>query len=146
MRGLLIVLCAIVTGAAALAGGCALLITGVGAAVAPGQNQLLGLLATTAPVIVVAAAVAIVNIGLISAIAAGRAPRRTMWFSLLAVVDLAVAAILVVGGFAGQGPVNPGDASTLFLPVMLAIKGGLTLLLPAQPSPLPPGENPEKAA
>jgi hypothetical protein len=34
--------------------------------------------------------------------------------------------------------VNPGDASTLFLPVMLAIKGGVTLLLPAQPPKLPP--------
>jgi hypothetical protein len=138
MRGLLIVLCALVTGAAVLAGGCALLITGVGAAVAPGQNQLLGLLATTAPVIAVAVAVAIVNVALISAIAAGRTPRRTIWFLLLAIVDLVVAAILVAAGFAGHGPVNPGDASTLFLPVMLAIKGGVTLLLPAQPPKLPP--------
>ena len=146
MRGLLIVLCAIVTGAAALAGGCALLITGVGAAVAPGQNQLLGLLATTAPVIAVAVAVAIVNVALISAIAAGRTPRRTIWFLLLAIVDLVVAAILVAAGFAGQGPVNPGDASTLFLPVMLAIKGGVTLLLPAQPPKLPPpGQSKEVA-
>jgi hypothetical protein len=34
--------------------------------------------------------------------------------------------------------VNPGDASTLLLPVMLALKGGLTLLLPAEPPRMPP--------
>ena len=90
------------------------------------------------PVLAVTGAVALVNMALITAIANRRAPRRTLWFLLLAVVDLVLAAFLVAAGFAGRGPVNPGDASTLLLPVMLALKGGLTLLLPAEPPRMPP--------
>jgi hypothetical protein len=138
MRGLLIVLCAIVTLAAVLPGGCGLLFTAVVAAAAPNRADAAGLLMIAAPVLAVTAAVLVANVALITAIAAGRAPRRTIWFLLLAIVDLVVAVILVAAGFAGQGPVRPGDASTLLLPTMLAIKGGLTLLLPAKPPALPP--------
>lgn len=137
MRGLLIVLCALVTAAAALAGGCAFLFTGLGVAFAPNQNQAADLLMTTVPVIAVTAVLVAVNVALIVALARGRAPRRNAWFLLLAVVDFAVAAVLVVAGIAGQGPVA-ADASMFFLPAALALKGLLTLLLPADPPPLPP--------
>jgi|694.fasta_scaffold04589_3 hypothetical protein len=138
MRGLLIVLCALVTSAAALAGGCAFLFTGVAAAVAPGKDELTRLLLITGPLIVVTVAVTIANVALIVALAGGRAPRRNGWFLLLAVVDLVVAVALVAAGIVGQGPVNVGDVSTLLLPAVLAVKGVLTLLLPAQPPRLPP--------
>jgi hypothetical protein len=138
MRGLLIVLCTLVTAAAVLAGGCAFLFTALGAIGAPNQQAAANLLMITVPVLAVTAVVTAVNIALIVALSRGRTPRRTIWFLLLAIVDLAVAAILVAAGFAGQGPVNPGDASTLLLPVMLAIKGGITLLLPAEPPRMPP--------
>lgn len=138
MRGLLIVLCALVTSAAALAGGCAFLFTGVAAAFAPDRDNLMQLLVITGPLIVVTVAVTIVNVALIVALAGGRAPRRNGWFLLLAVVDLVVALALVAAGITGQGPVRVGDVSTLLLPAVLAIKGVLTLLLPAKPPPLPP--------
>ncbi|MFN9368426.1 MAG: hypothetical protein ACK6CT_06605 [Planctomycetia bacterium] len=138
MRGLLIVLCALVTSAAALAGGCAFLFTGVAAAFAPDRNGLMQMLVVTGPLIVVTVAVTIVKVALIVALAGGRAPRRNVWFLLLAVVDLVCAAALVAGGLAGQGPVKVGDASTFLMPAVLAIKGVLTLLLPAKPPPLPP--------
>ena len=136
MRGLLIVLCALVTAAAALAGGCAFLFTGLGAVAAPNQEAAAGLLMVTVPVIAVTAVLVAVNVALIVALARGRAPRRNVWFLLLAVVDFVVAALLVVAGVAGQGPVA-GDASMLFLPAALALKGLLTLLLPTEPPPLP---------
>jgi ABC-type multidrug transport system permease subunit len=138
MRGLLIVLCSIVTAAAALAGGCGLLVTTLLAGAAQKREDVAGLLLIAMPVLAVTGAVALVNLALITAIANGRAPRRTLWFLLLAVVDFVLAGILVAAGFAGQGPVNPGDASTLLLPVMLALKGGITLLLPAEPPRMPP--------
>jgi len=53
-------------------------------------------------------------------------------------MDFAVAGLLVAAGFAGRGPVNLGDVSTLLLPAALALKGLLTLLLPARPPRLPP--------
>jgi hypothetical protein len=134
----LIVLCSIVTAAAALAGGCGLLVTTLLAGAAQKREDVAGLLLIAMPVLAVTGAVALVNMALITAIANRRAPRRTIWFLLLAVVDLVLAGILVAGGFAGRGPVNPGDASTLLLPVMLALKGGLTLLLPAEPPRMPP--------
>jgi hypothetical protein len=116
------------------------------AAAAQNRGDAAGLLMIAAPVLAVTAAVLVANVALIVAIAAGRAPRRTIWFLLLAIVDLGVAGILVAAGFAGQGPVNPGRASTLLLPTMLAIKGGLTLLLPAQPPALPPSARPKEVA
>jgi ABC-type multidrug transport system permease subunit len=124
MRGLLIVLCSIVTAAAALAGGCGLLVTTLLAGAAQKREDVAGLLLIAMPVLAVTGAVALVNMALITAIANRRAPRRTIWFLLLAVVDLVLAGILVAGGFAGRGPVNPGDASTL--------------LLPAEPPRMPP--------
>jgi hypothetical protein len=138
MRGLLIVLCALVTAAAALAGGCGLLITGVAATTIrePGEGRQLLMIA--GPVLAATAAVAIVNIALITALARGRAPRRSVWFLLLAIMDFAVASLLVAAGVAGRGPVNLGDVSTLLLPAALALKGLLTLLLPARPPRLPP--------
>jgi cytochrome bd-type quinol oxidase subunit 2 len=135
MRGLLIVLCALVTSAAVLAGGCAFLFTG---AVAPDRNNAMQVLMVTGPLILVTVAVTIINVALIVALAGSRAPRRNAWFLLLAVVDLVVAVALVAAGVAGRGPVNIGDVSTLLLPAVLAIKGVLTLLLPAQPPRLPP--------
>jgi hypothetical protein len=142
MRGLLIVLCALVTSAAALAGGCAFLFTGVAAAFAPDRDKLMQMLIVTGPLIVVTVAVTIVNVALIVSLAGGRAPRRSVWFLLLAVVDIVVAVALLAAGTAGRGPVNLGDVSTLLLPAVLAIKGGLTLLLPALPPPArkPAGE------
>lgn len=137
MRGLLIVLCALVTAAAALAGGCAFLFTGLGVAFAPNHIQAADLLMATVPVIAVTAVLVAVNVALIVAIARGRAPRRNVWFLLLAVADFLVAALLVAAGVAGQGPVA-ADASMFFLPAALAIKGLLTLLLPAEPPPIPP--------
>lgn len=134
MKGLLIVLCALVTTAAALAGGCALLVTGLAAAAAPQPGDAAALLWITTPVIAVTAAVAVANIALIAALGRGRAPRRTVWFLLLAVVDFVVAGILVAGGLAGQGGVGAGNPESFFLPGALALKGLLTLLLPAEPS------------
>jgi hypothetical protein len=147
MRGLLIVLCTLGTVAATLAGGCGLLFSFAMAMADQNRGEAAGgALMIALPVLAVTGALALANIALIAAIANGRAPRRNVWFLLLAIVDLAIASVLAAAGFAGQGPVNPGDALTLFLPVMLAVKGGLTLLLPAQPRQLPPGENPEEAA
>jgi hypothetical protein len=124
-----------------------LLFTALVAGAAQNRGEDAGVFLVAVPVLAVAGGVALVNMALISAVASGRAPRRTIWFLLLAIVDLVLAGILVAAGFAGQGPVNPGDASTLFLPVMLAIKGGVTLLLPAQPPPLPPpSRRPPEAA
>ena len=57
---------------------------------------------------------------------------RGLLIVLLAIIDLAIAGVFVAAGVAGRGPVNPGDASTLLLPIMLAVKGLLTLL-PADP-------------
>jgi len=134
MRGLLIVLCALVTAAAALAGGCAFLFTGLGVAFAPNQNQAADLLMTTVPVIAVTAVLVVVNIALMVALSRGRAPRRNVWFLLLALVDFAVAAVLAAAGVAGRGPVAAGT-SMFLLPAALALKGLLTLLLPPEPPP-----------
>jgi len=134
MRGLLIVLCALVTAAAALAGGCAFLFTGLGVAFAPNRNQAADLLMTTVPVIAVTAVLVVVNIALMVALSRGRAPRRNVWFLLLALVDFAVAAVLAAAGVAGRGPVAAGT-SMFLLPAALALKGLLTLLLPAKPPP-----------
>ena len=57
---------------------------------------------------------------------------RGLLIVLLAIIDLAIAGVLVAAGVAGRGPVRPGAASTLLLPIMLAVKGLLTLL-PADP-------------
>lgn len=139
MRGLLIVLCALATTAAAFAGGCGLLVTGLVALAAPNNADLAALLAITAPVFAVTAAVVVANVALINALSRGRAPRRNGWFLVLAVVDLVVAVALVAGGVFGHGPVKPWqDESTLILPAMLGLKGLLTLMLPAAPPHLPP--------
>ena len=106
--------------AAALAGGCAFLFTGLGVAVAPNQKQAADLLMTTVPVLAVTAVLVLVNIALIVALSRGRAPRRNVWFLLLAIVDFAVAALLMGAGIAGQGPVAAG--TTMFLlPAALAL-------------------------
>jgi hypothetical protein len=136
MRGLLIVLCALVTTAAVLAGGCGLLFSFAMAVADQNRGEAAGgALVIALPVLAVTGAVALANIALITAIANGRAPRRTIWFLLLAIIDLIVAAILVAAGFAGRGAVNVVDVATLLLPALLAIKGGLTFLLPATAEP-----------
>ena len=132
MRGLLIVLCAIVTLAAVLAGGCGLLFTAVVAAAAQNRGDAAGLLMIAAPVLAVTAAVLVANVALITAIAAGRAPRRTIWFLLLAIVDLVVAVILVAAGFAGQGPVRPDKKQPQRPMATLVAKAG-TKIRPVEP-------------
>ena len=57
---------------------------------------------------------------------------------LLAILDFAIAALLVVARLAWQGPVPVGTVTWFALPAALAIKGGLTLLLPAEPPRMPP--------
>ena len=138
MRGLLIVLCALATVAGVLAGGCAFLVTGLGAIVAPNLQAAANLLTTTVPVLAVAAAVVGVNIALIAALAGGQAPRRSGWFLLLAFVDFAAAAYLVVARLAWRGPWPPVTVEAFVLPAALALKGVLTLLLPAEPPDPPP--------
>jgi len=144
MRGLLIVLCTLGTVAAAMAGGCAFLIAGLVAATVPtpetaanrgyaANAMAIGMLA-----IVVTAAIVFVNGALIAALGRGQAPRRTGWFVLLAILDFAIAALLVVARLAWQGPVPVGTVTWFALPAALAIKGGLTLLLPAEPPRMPP--------
>ena len=138
MRGLLIVLCALATTAAVLAGGCGLLLSFAMAVADQNRGQAAeGALVIALPVLAVTGAVALANIALIVAIANGRAPRRTIWFLLLALVDFAVAAVLMAAGVAGWMPVAAGT-SMFFLPAALALKGLLTLLLPAKSPPLPP--------
>lgn len=138
MRGLLIVLCALATVAGVLAGGCALLFSGLAVAVAPNEPDALTLLTTTVPVLGVAGAVVLVNVALIAALARGRAPRRNGWFLLLAAVDFAVAAYLFVVGLMWRGPMATSTLEMLLLPAALALKGVLTLLLPAEPPHPPP--------
>jgi len=137
MRGLLIVLCALVTTAAGLAGGCTFLFTGLAAAAAANQEDVGGVLTIALPVLAATAAVVAINVALIVALSSGRAPRRSVWFVLLAVVDFAVAGILLALGLA-----EAGNVEILFLPAALALKGVLTLLLPARPSGSPsPGKS-----
>jgi hypothetical protein len=134
MKGLLIVLCSLATMAAVLAGGCAFLFTGVAAAVAPNKDDLAGMLAITVPVLLVAAIVVGVNTALVAAIRNHRAPRRSGWFMLLAAIDIAAAC----GMFAAAAARGVPGLESLLLPAALLAKGVLTLLLPAQPLPVPP--------
>jgi hypothetical protein len=122
MKGLLVVLCAMVTAAAVLAGGCAFFFTGV-AAVGPEAE----LLVITVPLMVVAAAVVAVNVALIVAIRAGTAGRSTL-FAIVGLVDLLLGSGLLVAGIGNGDPVAP-----LMLAVPLVVKGILTLRLPAKP-------------
>ena len=138
MRGLLIVLCALATTAAALAGGCTFLFAGVVAVAAPNQGDAAAVLTIALPVLGVTAAVAVVNVALIVALASGRAPRRSVWFVLLAVVDFAVAGFLLAISLTDPGLVQSGNVQLLFLPAVLTLKGLLTLLLPRRPSQPPP--------
>lgn len=138
MRGLLIVLCALATVAGVLAGGCAVLVSGVGVAVAPNQAAAADLLMTTLPVLAVTGVVVLVNVALIAALAGGQAPRRNGWFLLLAIVDFAVAAYLVVVRVVWPRPMATSTLEMLLLPAALALKGVLTLLLPAEPPHPPP--------
>lgn len=125
MRDLLIVLCTLVILAAVLTGGlgtmCAFAIPRDGA-------FFLGW-------VVVCAATALVNVALITALKAGRAPRRTLPFVVLAFVDFAVACWLLV---------SSGHYSALLLMSLLfAIKGVLTLRLPADPQTADPAAEDE---
>ncbi len=138
MRGLLIVLCALATVAGVLAGGCAILVSGVGVAVAPNQAAAADLLMTTLPVLAVTGVVVLVNVALIAALAGGQAPRRNGWFLLLAAVDFLVAAYLVVVRVVWPRPMATSTLEMLLLPAALALKGVLTLLLPAEPPHPPP--------
>ena len=140
MRGLLIVLCSLVTTAAILAGGCAFLVSGLEFGIAAQGGDLMGLLFISLPVLLVAMAVIGINAALVAAVRKGRAPRRTGWFVMLAVVDLLAACCMFAAAVA-QGV--PGF-NALLLPAALAAKGILTLRLPAEPTgpakggPLPP--------
>ena len=138
MRGLLIVLCAIATVAGVLAGGCAFLVTGLAAVGAPNLQAAANLLTITVPVLVVTGVVVLANVALITALAGGEAPRRNRWFLLLAIVDFAYAAYLVVTRIAWRGPGPPATIEAFVLPAALTLKGVLTLMLPAEPPPLPP--------
>jgi len=137
MRGLLMVLCALVTAAASLAGGCAVLFSGLAAGMAP-RDETAGMLliAIAAPILAVSAAVTAINLWLIIALARGRAPRRTIWFLLLGGVDLLLAGLLLaLLAFAPQGPEDGVAWLVIPLAAALAVKGMLTLFLPASPPP-----------
>jgi hypothetical protein len=146
MRGLLIALCALATVAGVLAGGCAFLVSGLGLAVAPNQAAAADLLLTTVPVLAVTGVVVLANVALIAALAGGEAPRRNRWFLLLAIVDFAYAAYLVVTRIAWRGPWPPATIEAFVLPAALTLKGVLTLMLPAEPPPLPPGSRQETSS
>ncbi len=149
MKGLLIVLCSLVSTVALLAGGCAFLVTGVAALASRAgvdgaePNRML---AVTVPVLVAAAAVMAINAALIAAVSRGRAPHRSVWFVLLAVVDLVAAGCLVAAWLSQRVQTH----QALLLPAALAVKGVLTLWLPAEPRPssrlppLPPSRNQEE--
>lgn len=132
MRGLLVSLCAIVTLLATFAGGCAVLFSGI---VVFGGGDGNEFLLATLPAMAVAFSVMAVNVALIAALGRGKAPRRSPLFVTLAVVDLIVAAALAAG-IVVEGPLLPAG----LLPAALALKGLLTLLLPAEPSPSPPAD------
>lgn len=144
MRGLLIALCALVTSAAALAGGCGFLFAGLVAASARNQvdatnrGEAAIVMAIGVAAVAVTAAVVVVNLALIAALGRGRAPRRSGWFVLLAAVDFVIAACLVAVRVAWPGSLLAEPVPSLVLPAGLAVKGLLTLLLPAQPPRLPP--------
>ena len=129
MRVLLVVLCSFATLAAVFAGGCAVLFSGV-AALAPDKEAALGLLSITVPVAAAALAVLAVNGALIAALSSGKAPRRSVVFVLLAIVDLAAAAFLATRIRWGDGFLD-----TAAVPAALLLKGVLTLLLPGTPPP-----------
>jgi hypothetical protein len=93
---------------------------------------------TTVPVLAVTGVVVLANVALIAALAGGAAPRRTGWFLLLAIVDLAYAAFLVVTRLAWRGPWPGVTVEAFVLPAVLALKGVLTLMLPAEPPHPPP--------
>lgn len=137
MRGLLIVLCALATIAAVLAGGCGGMASLVGVAA---KDR--GLLWIGLPIAAAAAVVFAANIALANALHQKQAPARDVRFLVLAIVDL-VAAVGVLAIIAGGGMVI-ADVGTMTLPfvlaALLALKGALTLLLPAG-SPPPTGVN-----
>lgn len=132
MRGLLIVLCALATIAAVLAGGCGGVASLVGVAAKDRSLFWIGLPVATAAAVVFAA-----NIALVNALHHKRAPARDARFLVLAIIDL-VAAVGVLAIIAGSGMVV-ADSSTMTLPLvlaaLLALKGVLTLFLPAAAAP-----------
>lgn len=132
MRGLLIVLCALATIAAVLAGGCGGVASLIGVAAKDRDLLWIGLPVATAAAVVFAA-----NVALANALHQKQAPGRDMRFLVLAVVDL-VAAVGVLAIIAGSG-MMVADATALALPLalaaLLALKGVLTLFLPAASPP-----------
>ena len=129
MRNLLIVLCTLVILAAVLTGG---LGTMCAFAIPRDWAFFLGW-------VVVCAATALVNVALITALKAGRAPRRHPLFVGLAFVDFAVACFLVWGSFSNGGDPTDGSIQLMCLMSLLfAIKGVLTLRLPADPQTADP--------
>lgn len=132
MRGLLIVLCALATIAAVLAGGCGGVASLIGVAAKDRDLLWIGLPVATAAAVVFAA-----NVALADALHRKQAPGRDMRFLVLAVVDL-VAAVGVLAIIAGSG-MMVADATALALPLalaaLLALKGVLTLFLPAASPP-----------
>jgi len=144
MRGLLNVLCTLGTIAAAVAGGCTVFFQGAAVATAPPPGDAasrvaaLNAMAVGVAAIVVSAAIVAVNAALATALARGQAPRRNRWFVLLAIVDFAIAAAVLVARLTWQGPFPVGDVAAFLLPAALVLKGVLTLMLPAAPPRLPP--------
>lgn len=132
MRGLLIVLCTLATLAAVLAGGCGGLTSLIGVAAKDRDLLWIGLPLATAAVVVFAA-----NVALAGALHQKQAPARDVRFLVLAIIDL-VAAVGVLAIIAGGGMVV-ADAANLALPLalaaLLALKGLLTLFLPAATPP-----------